>query len=227
MPTTSLAGWGRIEPVAKILRLGDPDPDDGFWLSRPLAERVTHVWDMQRAYYGALAEAEGAQMTLGPDLHDFLSLCVQHDLRFLVIGGHAVAAHGYSRFTKDLDIWIWVDPENAHRMVKVIDEFGFSSVGLTEADFTVAGGMVQLGVPPFRVDILTSLSGVEFESCWERRHVGQLDDIPVPFISYEDLVLNKMATGRPRDSVDVDDLHRHRAAAAEKRRQRDTTGLDL
>lgn len=217
VPATSLAGWGRIEPIAKIVRKGEPDPDDGFWLSRPVGERIAHVRELRDSYYGAAAPVSGGEVPLNADLRDFLSLCVRHELRFLVIGGHAVAAHGHPRFTKDLDIWIWVDPENAARMVRVLDEFGFASAGLTEADFTDAGDIVQLGYPPNRIDILTSIPGVEFEPCWERRVIGELDDVEVPFIGYSDLERNKLATGRDRDLGDVDDLRRHRAAERQRR----------
>ena len=220
---TSLVGWGRIEPVAKIVRIGDPDPDDGYWLSRTLNERIAHIWELQRSYYGTAPATGEGDMSLGPDLHDFLSLCVRHELRFLVVGGHAVGAHGHPRLTKNLDIWIWVDPENAARMVRVLEEFGFGSAGLTEADFVAEGDIIQLGQPPNRIDILTRLSGVEFESCWERRVVGLLDDLQVPFIGLSDLEQNKLSAGRHQDRADVAALRRHRAAKGEDRPP-DTTG---
>ena len=223
VPATTLVGWGRIEPVARILRMGERDPDDGFWLSKKLNERIAHIWELQRSYYGAPPASGDGEMSLGTDLYDFLSLCVRNELRFLVVGGHAVGAHGHPRLTKDLDVWIWVDPENAARMVRVLDEFGFGSAGLTQADFAAQGDIVQLGYPPNRIDILTRLSGVEFESCWERRVVGQLDDLSVPFIGYSDLERNKLAAGRDQDRADVAALRRQRAARR-ARRGRGTTG---
>ena len=230
VPVSTLIGWGRIEPVARIVRRGEPDPDDGFWLSRALNERVAHVWELQRSYYGAATASGKGQMPLGPDLHDLLSLCLRHELRFLVIGGHAVDAHGHPRLTKDLDIWIWDDPQNAVRLVRILDEFGFGGAGLTETDFAAEGDVVQLGYPPNRIDILTSIAGVEFESCWEHRVVGHLDDLSVPYIGYSDLECNKLAAGRDQDRADVAALRRHRAAAKKARRRRDATdgrGLDF
>ena len=120
-----------IEKVATRVRMGDPDPDAGFWLTRPPAERVGHLRELQALYYGPDTADGGDNMLLGRDLQEFVALCLDHDVRFLVVGGHAVAAHGHPRLTKDLDIWIWVDPENADRMAAVLDEFGFASTGLT------------------------------------------------------------------------------------------------
>ena len=149
-------------------------------------------------------------MLLGKDLHDFVSLCLEHGVRFLVVGGYAVAAHGHPRLTKDLDVWVWIDPENAARMVRALDEFGFGSLGLTAEDFSEEGQVVQLGYPPNRIDILTSIAGVDFESCWDRRAEITLDSLAVPFIGLEDLVENKLATGRAQDLADVDGLrHSH------------------
>ncbi len=96
-------------------------------------------------------------MPLGKDLQEFVELCLDHEVRFLVVGGYAVAAHGHPRLTKDLDIRVWVDPENASRIAGVLDEFGFASTGLNETDFAMEGPGVQLGRPPNRIDILTSL----------------------------------------------------------------------
>lgn len=210
----ALAGWGRVAPVIRVGRLGDPDPDCGFWLSRGLDERLAHVRELQLSYYGEVAVLEGSR--LGSDLHGFLSLCLRNGLRFLVVGGYAVAVHGHPRFTKDLDIWIMVDPENAARIVRVLDEFGFASAGLTAADFGAEGYVLQLGHPPNRIDILTGITGVEFESCWERRFIGPLGDLSVPFIGYSDLERNKLATGRDQDRADVSALRRHRAARARR-----------
>lgn len=194
-----------IAKVAVRLRLGDPDPDAGFWCSRPAAERIAHVRELQACYYGS--ESEGRQqMLLGKDLHDFVSLCLRHGVRFLVVGGYAVAAHGHPRLTKDLDVWVWVDPENAARLVRVLAEFGFGSLGLTAGDFSEEGQVVQLGYPPNRIDILTSIAGVDFESCWDRRADIVLDSLAVPFIGLEDLKKNKLAAGRAQDLADVEGL---------------------
>lgn len=196
-----------IAKVATKLRLGDLDPDAGFWCSRPGSERVAHVRELQECYYGV--DGEGShEMLLGKDLHDFVSLCLEHGVRFLVVGGYAVAAHGHPRLTKDLDVWVWFDPENAARMVGVLDEFGFAALGLTAEDFSQEDRVVQLGYPPNRIDIMTSIAGVDFESCWARRAEIPLDSLDVPFISLEDLEKNKLATGRAQDIADVEGLRR-------------------
>ena len=217
-----------IEKVATRVRMGDPDPDAGFWLTRPPAERVGHLRELQALYYGPDTADGGDNMLLGRDLQEFVALCLDHDVRFLVVGGHAVAAHGHPRLTKDLDIWIWVDPENADRMAAVLDEFGFASTGLTGKDFAVEGPGVQLGRPPNRIDILTSIAGVDFESCWERRKEYPMGSLAVPLIGLEDLERNKLAAGRHQDLADVEALRRNRAAhQARPRDDRGSRGLDL
>ena len=192
-----MAGIGK---VATTIRLGDPDPDAGFWLSRPPGERVAHVRELQGCYYGPNSD---------------------HGVRFLVVGGYAVAAHGHPRLTKDLDIWVWIDPENAARIAAVLDESGFGSLGLSAEDFTVESQVVQLGSPPNRIDISTSIAGVDFEGCWEQRTEVLLDSMAVPFIGLEDLERNKLAAGRFQDLADVEALRRNRASSLGS----DTTGL--
>ncbi|WP_084955607.1 nucleotidyl transferase AbiEii/AbiGii toxin family protein [Thermoactinospora rubra] len=142
-------------------------------------------------------------MELDPDFSEFIALCVARDVRFLIVGGYALAAHGHPRFTKDLDIWVWVDPGNADRLVAALEEFGFASLGLQPADFLQQGVVVQLGYPPKRIDILTSVDGVEFESCWPRRVEVSISGQPVPFISVDDIIANKRASGRPQDLADI------------------------
>ena len=95
-----------IAKVATTLRLGDPDPHAGYWWSRPPAERIAHLRELQEGYYG-LDGVEGGRMLLGKDLRRFVSLCLHHRVRFLLVGGYAVAAHGHPRLTKDLDVWVW------------------------------------------------------------------------------------------------------------------------
>ncbi len=150
-------------------------------------------------------------MLLGKDLHDFTSLCLEHGVRFLVVGGYAVAAHGHPRLTKDLDVWVRVEPQNAARLVGALQEFGFGSLGLAAEDFLEEGQVVQLGYPPNRIDILTSIAGVDFESCWDRRAEILLDSLAVPFIGLEDLEKNKLAAGRAQDLADVEGLRRSRS----------------
>ena len=201
-----------IERVATRVRMGDPDPDDGFWPTCAVAERMVHLRELQEYYYGPVIGDEGDKKPLGKNLQAFVALCLDRNVRFLVVGGHAVAAHGHPRLTKELDIWVWADPENASRIAGALSDFGFASTGLSEADFVVEGPGVQLGRPPNRIDILTSLPGVDFESCWERREEHRLGSLTVPFIGLRDLERNKLAAGRYQDLADVEALRRNRAA---------------
>jgi len=117
--------------------------------------------------------------------------------------GYALAAHGHPRFTKDLDVWVWLDPGNVDRLVHALDDFGFGSLGLTQDDFAEEGTVVQLGYPPKRIDILTSATGVSFPECWERRSEIAVGTQSVPFMNADDLVANKKATGHLQDLADV------------------------
>lgn len=145
-------------------------------------------------------------MDLDHDLSEFIECCVARDVRFLVVGGYAVAAHGHPRYTKDLDVWVWIDTRNAQRLLLALTDFGFGSLGLSEADFTEPGMIVQLGHPPKRIDLLTSLDGVEFAECWASRVEFDIDGTPVPFIDLDSLVVNKRATGRLQDLADAEAL---------------------
>jgi hypothetical protein len=145
----------------------------------------------------------GGRMELNRDFSEFVASCASHDVRFLIVGGYALAAHGHPRFTKDLDVWVWLDESNADRLVAALEDFGFGSVGLTRADFLAEDSVVQLGYPPRRIDILTQIDGVEFQDCWARRVEIEIGGQAIPFLSTEDLVANKKASGRPQDLADV------------------------
>ena len=147
-------------------------------------------------------------MKLDKDFNEFVELFVAKDVRFLVIGGYALAAHGYPRATDDFDAWVWANSENAEKIVECLAEFGFGSLNLTTDDFTTLDRVVQLGYPPYRIDIITSISGVEFENAWANRWVIDVDGMQVPFIGRDDLLTNKRATGRPKDLLDVEYLTR-------------------
>lgn len=149
-------------------------------------------------------------MQLDPDFNEFIASCTANDVRFLIVGGYAVAAHGRPRYTKDLDVWIWVDPDNAARLVQALDDFGFGSLGLTPGDFTEPDTVIQLGYPPKRIDIITSATGVDFAQCYPNRDEIAITglDQPVPFIGLDDLLINKAASARPQDLADVDILSR-------------------
>lgn len=142
-------------------------------------------------------------MKLDKDFNEFVTLFVASDIRFLIVGGYALAAHGLPRATGDLDVWVWINPENAAKVRSTLEEFGFSGLGITTDDFSHTDSIVQLGYPPYRIDILTSIDGVEFEAAWDNRLMIDLDGVEVPFISRTDLIVNKLAAGRPQDVADV------------------------
>ena len=126
-----------------------------------------------------------------------------HEVRFLLIGGYALAAHGLPRATGDLDTWVWLDRDNASKIIAALDEFGFGSLGLSVDDFVEPEIVVQLGYPPHRIDIITSIDGVDFDDAWERRMMVNVGGVEVPIIGREELILNKIAAGRPQDLADV------------------------
>lgn len=140
---------------------------------------------------------------LTKDFVEFIECCVAREVKFLVVGGYALAAHGHPRATKDLDVWVMIEPTNAERLVGALDDFGMASVGLEVDDFLEPEVVIQLGYPPIRIDLITSASGVDFEQCWENRMLVPIGGVEAGFISREDLIANKEASARPQDLVDV------------------------
>jgi predicted nucleotidyltransferase len=145
-------------------------------------------------------------MELDKDFNEFVELFLEHNVRFLIVGGYALAAHGLPRATGDLDAWVWVNPENAQNIMRALNAFGFQNLSLTESDFSKEDSIIQLGYPPFRIDILTSIDGVVFDQAWEKKIVVELNGMNVPFIGRDDLITNKKAAGRPQDIADVSRL---------------------
>ena len=145
-------------------------------------------------------------MNLNEDFKEFLQFLNSNSVRYLVIGGYAVAAHGHVRYTKDIDIWIEQTEANSDRLMRALGEFGFGSIGLSSSDFLEPDTVVQLGYPPRRIDLLTAPSAVTFQRCYENRMTIEIDGTTIPFISLEDLKVNKAASGRPRDLADIEDL---------------------
>jgi predicted nucleotidyltransferase len=143
---------------------------------------------------------------LSRDFKEFVELLIKNKAEYLIVGGYAVAIHGYPRYTGDLDIWLNPTPENAKSIVKTVNEFGFSSFNLTESDFTKPGNVIQLGYPPLRIDLLTEVDGVSFNECFINRKEVEMDNLIVNFIGYEDLLKNKRESGRLRDMADIENL---------------------
>ena len=145
-------------------------------------------------------------MKLERDLREFIELLNAHEVRHLVVGAHAVAFHGRPRYTADIDFFVDSSPENAQRISDTLQEFGLVDIGVNSADFTASDLIVQLGIEPNRVDIMTSIAGVTFNEAWKSRAAGELDGLPVQFISRELLRRNKAAVGRKQDLADLDYL---------------------
>ena len=140
------------------------------------------------------------------DFKEFIESLNANRVRYLVVGGYAVALHGYPRYTKDLDIWIESSPENAQALVLALTQFGMASLGLTKSDFLDPEQVVQIGYPPNRIDILSTVSGLEFTSCYAQRVKTILDGVEVNFIDLENLRKNKKASGRLQDLADLENL---------------------
>jgi hypothetical protein len=135
-----------------------------------------------------------------------LSLLNAHEVEYLLVGGYAVALHGYPRTTADMDIWVSRTDDNARKLVSVLEEFGFQDTALATQAFTMADQVIRMGVPPLRIELLTSISGVEFKACYADRIENVIDNVRVNVLSLADLKRNKIAAGRPRDLADLAEL---------------------
>ena len=143
-------------------------------------------------------------MEVQQDFKDLLELFNKHKIDYIVVGGYALGFHGAPRYTGDLDIFVRPDPVNARRIIQALNEFGFGSVGLTAADFEEEGKVVQLGFPPVRVDVITSITGVTWEQARSGRVEGDFGDVTVHFIGRDEFVANKRALGRKKDLADLE-----------------------
>jgi hypothetical protein len=145
-------------------------------------------------------------MVLNQDFREFIQLLNEHNVLYLVVDGYAVAFHGYPRYTKDIDIWIYLDQDNAEKLLKALEDFGFGSLDLKVEDFLDPDQVVQLGYPPNRIDLITDLKGVEFCICYSAKVEVEIEGTKVNFIDSENLKKNKQATGRHQDLADVENL---------------------
>jgi len=147
-------------------------------------------------------------MIFEQDFVEFIELLNTHNVEYMIVGAHALAYHGRPRHTGDLDIWIKPSSENAIKMIAVLNDFGFGSLGLTKEDFLKDNYVTQLGYPPLRIDILNAISGVEFNEAFENKVEGEVDDLKVNFINVNEFIKNKEATGRKKDLGDIASLKR-------------------
>lgn len=155
----------------------------------------------QLAWYGDMRAAP----ELNEDFADMLQCLSEAKVEFLIVGAHALAAHGIVRATGDIDIFVRPSEENAERVLRALDAFGAPIVahGISKADFANPGAVYQIGLPPRRIDLLTEISGVSFEEAWQSRLEAEVQGMPVSFIGHEALVKNKLASGRDKDLLDV------------------------
>ena len=150
-------------------------------------------------------------MSVNPDFRDLFAALNAAQAEFLIIGGYALAVHGAPRFTKDLDVWVNANPDNAQKVWNALDEFGAPFLDLTLQDLSVPGIVFQMGLPPNRIDIITVIDGVEFQEAWEHRVPSAYGDQPVMVIGIDELIRNKEATGRPQDRLDAQTLRQFRS----------------
>jgi hypothetical protein len=143
---------------------------------------------------------------LNEDYKEMLSILLKNDVRFLVVGAYAMAAYGFPRATGDLDIWVDTTAENAGKVFCSLSEFGAPVFQITETTFTEQGIVFQIGVVPRRIDILTCIDGVQFADAYAAKHTVEIENLKIPFLSKENLIKNKLATGRQKDLVDAEYL---------------------
>lgn len=143
---------------------------------------------------------------LNKDFREFIESLNSNKVRYLVLGGYAIAFHGHPRYTKDLDIWLELSLENAEKTLQALEDFGFGGMGLTAQDFLQTGQVIQLGYPPNRIDLINSPDGVDFTQCYFSRVEVEIDGVLICVIDIENLKKNKKASGRLQDLADLEKL---------------------
>jgi len=143
---------------------------------------------------------------LSKDFIEFIESLNANSVRYLVVGGYAVSFHGYPRYTKDLNIWFESEIQNTEKVLKALNVFGFGSIDIESANLLEENNIIQLGSPPNRIDMITSLKGLVFEKCYPERIRVEIQGTLIDFIDIENLKTNKKATGRPQDLADLENL---------------------
>lgn len=147
-------------------------------------------------------------MLTNPDFKELLSIFIEHDVKYLVVGGYAVMRYTEPRFTKDLDIWIATTETNAVAVYAALKQFGAPLKGLTPSDFTDKSSYYQMGRAPFRLDIIMDLNGLDFDGAWRNRSGIKIGGMDIWFISRKDLMISKRLSGRPQDLIDLANLEK-------------------
>lgn len=145
---------------------------------------------------------------MNSDFRDLLVILGREEVEYLVVGGYAVIHYAQPRYTKDLDIWVRPEPENAAKLMRAFAVFGISTFGLVQEDFECEGTQLNVGVAPVAIDFLTSLPGVDFSEAWSRREIAKCDGVEINYLSKFDLVAAKRRAGRPTDLADLAELTR-------------------
>ncbi len=143
---------------------------------------------------------------INKDFKEFIELLNKNNVKYLVVGGYALAFHGYPRYTKDIDFWVWINKNNAKNILITLRDFGFSSLDLTEDDFLNPGYVIQLGQPPGCIDLLTSVTGLDFEECYKSKVHVEIQGSKIDFIDLINFKKNKIAVGRHQDLADLENL---------------------
>ena len=143
---------------------------------------------------------------LPPVFKEFFQWFHHHNVEYLLVGGYAVGYHGYPRATMDIDVWIASTPENARRVVAALEDFGFGGQKLSETKFREADRIIRMGLPPMRIEIMTSIDGVEFDDAYSERVEDELDGVAVKLIGLQHLKCNKRAAARAKDLADLEEL---------------------
>lgn len=144
---------------------------------------------------------------LSDDLKEFLRFLNEEKVEYLLIGGWAVGYYGYPRLTQDMDVWVELSLDNARRILRSLERFGFKAGVADESLFLKPGNIVRFGFPPNRIEILNQISGVEFAECVTRKEMADFDGVQIPVIAREDLIRNKSASGRHKDLADIEGLN--------------------
>ena len=147
---------------------------------------------------------------LPQDFKEFLKLLEKNEVEYLLVGGYAVGFHGYPRPTGDIDFWISNTQQNAEKIVRVLNDFGFASPDLSASLFTQGKSIVRMGIAPFKLEVITHIDGVSFADCYRSRIETSIDECKVKVIGLDDLLVNKKASGRPKDINDVLELEKTR-----------------
>jgi hypothetical protein len=142
-------------------------------------------------------------MTISKDFEEFFELLNKNEVRYLIVGSYALSVHGKPRYTNDIDIFIRTDDENASKIKRILNDFGFDFSNIAIEDFTKPDQVIQLGYAPFRIDLLTSIDGVSFDEAWENKLTAKYGKQDIFFIGKNDFIKNKMSSGRKKDLDDI------------------------